>query len=405
MLHSYKKKISSSHELNTYSNLDKFIFLLYTMYFILKPIYLWSSGLPQISDMILLLLILVYVIKKKFTIVIYFESKKFLMIGMLFVLYVVLINSVWVLILNTADIFIITSLFYVYNFIVVVLVLVLYSDYKEKIIEVTYKATLISVFIQVFMFFVGGGFLGGRMTVGFNNPNQLGYYALLVTTILMFSSKRITVKTEMFVMGLISSLILAAASLSKATIISIVCCVFIFFFTKNENKRFKRNFTIIVVVSAILIIYIYQTTSIIQNNQLFQSVQNRINAVGSDSDDSFAGRGYERITEHPEYWIFGAGEGEFPRLGFGSHELHSTLGNIQVSYGIIGLILFLRFMYLGLKNDKYRSWYIIIVIMTYGLTHNGIRNSLFWILLALIASQNKYTSHMKNQKIIGEIPK
>lgn len=97
-------------------------------------------------------------------------------------------------------------------------------------------------------------------------------------------------------------------------------------------------------------------------------------------------RGYYRITEYPEYWILGAGEGAYLERFGRIMEFHSTLGNIQVSYGIIGLILFLKFLYLALKNNKFRDWYILFCILIYGITHNGIRNSLFWIFLALLVS-------------------
>ncbi|MDR0138856.1 hypothetical protein RFW18_13960 [Metabacillus idriensis] len=384
--------------LKSYSGFDRLILILYSMYFIMKPFYFWSSGLPQVSDLIMGILITIYLFYKKFRVPVYVKNKKFLLTGMYFVFYIILVNMTWVLIFNDLDRFITSSSFYIYNFTIVVFVLALYSDYKEKIIEVTYVAILVSVFLQIFMFFLGGGFIGGRMTAGFNNPNQLGYYALLVASLLIFTSRK-TVKSELVVLGIISSLTLAAVSLSKAAIISISGFIIISLFTKNENKIFKRNFIIYFILIAIVTGYIYQTTTFIQNNQLVLSVQNRINSIGNDSDDSLEGRGYYRITEFPEYWIFGAGEGGYKRFGPLGNEFHSTLGNIQVSYGIIGVFLFLRFVFLALKNDNFRSWYIITFILIFGVTHNGIRNTVFWILLALIASQSEFLQFQrKNQK-------
>jgi hypothetical protein len=53
-------------------------------------------------------------------------------------------------------------------------------------------------------------------------------------------------------------------------------------------------------------------------------------------------------------------------------------------------------MGIALYKDAFQSWYIIAFIMAYGLTHNGIRNSFFWILLALIAV-NRYIYVEMNQ--------
>lgn len=373
---------------NTFENEIKssktdIILYLYGLYFILKPFYFWSSGLPQISDFILVFLMFVFFIKKRFRISFKVEAKNFIIAGLLFVSYIVLINLTWALILGSTSSFLKSPLFYIYNFFVSLLVIVLFTEYKEKLFKITYKAVIISVFIQILMYVINGGYTGGRMTGGFNNPNQLGYYSLLVMSILMFLSNRINVKVKWFILAIFSSLLLLFASLSKAAIVSSFGLIFFFILSKNNNKKFKRRIISIFVLLILVLTFVYQTTNIIQENQLLQSVQQRINGIGKDSDDSPEGRGYNRITDYPQYWIFGSGEGELIRFGI-EMEFHSTLGNIQVSYGIIGLILFLSILYLSLRNDGFKSWYIIAFIMIYGLTHNGIRNSMLWILLSLV---------------------
>lgn len=369
------------------SKSDNFILYLFGLYFILKPFYFWGSGLPQISDLVLLFLMIVFFIKKRFRINFNVGAKKFIIAGLLFVSYVVLVNLVWALILSSSNRFLINSVYYIYNFFVSLLVIILFTEYKENLYKITYKAIIVSVFIQILMYVISGGFSGGRMAGGFNNPNQLGYYSLLVMSILIFLSNRINVKVKWFILAIFSSLLLAFASLSKASIISSFGLIFFFILTNNNNRKFKWKVITICVLILLVLTYVYQTTNIIQENQLLQSVQQRINIIGKDSDDSLESRGYNRITEYPEYWIFGSGEGELSRFESTGMEFHSTLGNIQVSYGIIGLLLFLRILYLSLKNDSFRSWYIIVFIMIYGLTHNGIRNTMLWILLSLLLTE------------------
>jgi hypothetical protein len=373
---------------NKYSNQDNFIFILYSLYFILKPFYLWSSGLPQIADFILVFLIVIYLVKKDFRITVISNAKKFINIGLILVTYIVIVNLIWLLVLNSSNTFILASIFYIYNFTIAVIVVSLYSDYKNKLIEVTYKATLISIFIQMILYMVGGGFTGGRMTGGFNNPNQLGYYSLLVACFIMFSSQVVKVQAKYLVLGIIFSMILVLSSLSKAAIISYFGLLLFFLIAKNSNQKFKRNFLVIVLFITGISTYVYNTTDIIQESRLLQSVQGRLEGIGNDSDDSLQGRGYLRITEYPKSLLFGAGEGDYSRFKtLNGMEFHSTLGNIQVSYGLIGLLIFLAFIFLALGKNKQASWYIILFIMIYGLTHNGIRNSMFWILIALTASQ------------------
>ena len=373
---------------NDYSIEDKLILVLYSLYFVLKPFYFWSSGLPQVSDIIFVLLIFIYLVKKKLRVNIPLEVRDFLQTGLLFVSYVFLANSIWMIALNGSYEFMIKSSFYIYNFLVSFLVVNLYRDYKMGIVNATYKAVLVSVFFQIVMYFIGGGYVGGRMRGGFNNPNQLGYYALLTACILMFTSERTRVQVKWFILGITCSTVLVLSSLSKAAIVSYTSLVFFYLFSKTRNKRVKRNVLILVLITSSVLVYAYQNTDLMYNNPLLRTVEARISSIGADSDDNLEGRGYNRITDHPEYWIFGAGEGEFMR--FNLHmEFHSTLGNIQVSYWLIGLLIFLRLIYLTLRASNYRSWYIILSIMAYGLTHNGIRNSLFWVLLALMVTSQK----------------
>ena len=162
-----------------------------------------------------------------------------------------------------------------------------------------------------------------------------------------------------FIVGILSSMILVFASLSKAAILSFIGLLFFFFASKSQNKKFKRKLIVIVAIIFLMVGVIDDATSIIRDNSLINSVYSRIQGIGDDSDDSLEGRGYYRINEYPQYWLFGAGEGEYSRFRHQRMEFHSTLGNIQVSYGIVGSLLFIIFMLAALKNNSYRDWYIL----------------------------------------------
>lgn len=397
MLHLQEK--NNEYETNIYSITDKVIFFLYSLYFILTPFYFWKSGLPQIADYILILLIIVVAISNEFRISISKNNKIFLSIGLIFVFYVTIVNFIWVLLLQTSSSFVNSSIYYIYNYLGAVTVVALYGNYKEKILKVTYKAVLISVIIQLVFFFINGGYVGGRSRGSFNNPNQLGYYALLVVGIMMISSNKIEIKYKGFFLGILSTLILVLASLSNAAIISWFILFFLFLVSKTKNKRLKRNVIGVTVIILLSVILVYNFSELFHKSDLFQSVIMRLNTTESKLSQSSDVRGYFRITEFPQFWAFGAGEGAFYRFRGSILEFHSTLGNIQVSYGVVGSLLFICFVIKSLKNDMYRSLYVFASIMAYGLTHNGIRNSMLWILLALIASGERQDYNFKLKKI------
>ncbi|MBW6473092.1 MAG: O-antigen ligase family protein [Anaerolineaceae bacterium] len=356
---------------------------LYALFIIITPFYFWRSGVPQIADFVLMLLVITFFIRKRFVISGISASRNFLLTGFIFSFYVVFVNLIWALILSSTDLFLLRSSYYIYNISVCIIVIGLYADYREQFIEFTYKLIWASLTIQCILYLILGGFSGLRTTIFFNNPNQLGYFALLAACIILFASSRIQIKLFFVISGLIFAFFLIAASQSRGAILAFLGLVLLFLMSKGR-KDIKKKVYSVFIIAVLLFVIIYQTTTLIQDNPLIQTIQRRIESIGSRPTDSLEGRGYHRITDYPEYWIFGAGEGEFSR--FGSRvEFHSTIGNIQVSYGIIGSFLFFLILFFSLKNDHFINWYSVVTILFYGLTHNGIRNSLFWILLALMA--------------------
>lgn len=366
-----------------YSLIDKVIFFLLSSYFITFPFYLWDSGVPQIADFIMIILLSTYLYKTKGKVTFTVNAKPFIRINFLFVTYTVFINIMWMFLLENLSFFS-KPMFYIYNFFIVLLIISLYTNYGAKIFQVIYNSIVISVLSQTIIIFVNGGFTGGRMVGSFNNPNQLGYYALLSTSILIILSNKLEIKPLWFIVTYFSNALLIIASLSSTTIASYLFLTVIFVFTKIENKKVKKRFVLTLVLILILIFIIKQRTNFFETSLMIEGLQTRGATVESKTSGIIEQRGYNRITDYPEYWIFGAGEGSYLQR-FGSRvEFHSLLGNIQVSYGVIGLFIFLRLLYLTIKKNFFNKWYILMTVVFYGITHNGIRSGLLWILFGLM---------------------
>jgi hypothetical protein len=122
---------------------------------------------------------------------------------------------------------------------------------------------------------------------------------------------------------------------------------------------------------------------IITKNPILAQVIYRMEAIGNDNDDSLEGRGYDRILKYPYYLIWGAGEGLNYRFE-SNKELHSTLGNILFSYGIIGFGLFLLIFRQAIAKQGLASVFPLYAVLLFGFTHNGIRHTYLWLLLALL---------------------
>jgi hypothetical protein len=99
-------------------------------------------------------------------------------------------------------------------------------------------------------------------------------------------------------------------------------------------------------------------------------------------------RGYDRIVNHPEYWLLGAGEGYYRRYAetsaIGAHELHSSVGTLLHCYGAIGLGLFVVFVFRVFRRMDRRAILVALAPAAYGLSHQGLRVTLLWVMLALV---------------------
>jgi hypothetical protein len=111
-------------------------------------------------------------------------------------------------------------------------------------------------------------------------------------------------------------------------------------------------------------------------------------------------RGYDRIVNHPEFWFFGAGEGSFQRFeSVLGGEIHSSWGTIFFSYGLIGTLLFLLFFLNVFKYKK--NFFYFMPIFFYGLTHQGLRSTQFWILLFIFYELYEIKTSRSYEKIAG----
>ena len=368
------------------------------MYILLKPFYFWDSGLLQIADFVLIFLILISMIKiiisKKITI----PYPSFTVLSLLFLFYVVLVNSIWYIILGNENMFLTNNLFYIYNTLVMLVILFLYYKNVEKFLKTFYCGIVTSIFVQSILFF----FVSGdetRTTLFFNNPNQLGYYSLLCLAFLMIIERKINVKTSIFILSVICSFFLIFVSASLGAITGALF-IYISYILIAKKKGWIKYFSWLTVLFSILFVYLLITNNPIVYNrfEILNKIIWRFQNSNVYGEGFITERAYDRIINHPEYWLFGAGEGLYTRFNsLADHEIHSTLANIFFSYGLIGFILFLTMLVYIIKKNKWIYAYPVFAILIYGLTHNGIRQSMMWIMFSmLIIITGKIESHKVN---------
>lgn len=357
---------------STKSNLSISILLLF-LSIISFPFYILPSGGVQISSLFFLLL--GFFAWAKVDRDFYLEFNRILIPYYFFISYVLLISLAWSIIVFDL-VFFNFAIFYIFNFIVLFGISVFLAN-NRKFFDAFPKMIAISVILQfVLSLFLGGGD-SLRGSLFFNNPNQLGYYSLTSAAILVVFFKKKYISSYWFYPAILATLWLAQISLSTATLISILILLAYSVFSSFKSFIFS------VLISLVLLLMLINYQDLLIDRTYI--IWDRFNAIGENSDDSLAGRGYDRIWNHPVITLIGGGEGAVYRWNsfLSESELHSTWGTLLFSYGIIGFSLFIVFLKNIIYSEKLITFIPFLAIALYGITHNGLRFIYFWIFLAV----------------------
>jgi hypothetical protein len=358
-------------------------------YFVASIFYVFPSGNPQPADFLLMLTIAA-------TLLVAWrrlpnESALYVALA-LFVGWIVIVNGVWYF-MDPDFKFLRKTSFYLYNTLVILFVVAAgYHDW-ERLKVVLWWSCVIALLAQfLYLEFVFHG-LGKRATGTFNNPNQLGYWALVVMASLAVLKERSPLGFVDF-LALGVGCYIVMLSLSKAASISGMLLVLLIL----AFCRCRRGVGLLVAVALVLgSLYQVAAGGLIAGFMGFEPVANlnaRLSSIGKSEDDNLMHRGYVRLIQNPQYLALGAGEGGFERLTQDvekqGKEFHSTLGTILMSYGLVGLSLFALLLFVVFSRAPLASIAYFGPVMLFSITHVGIRSSEFWVYLGLVYAQARY---------------
>jgi hypothetical protein len=352
--------------------------LLWSLIVILIPFYFFDSGLPQAADCLSLVLLVILVRGWSGRLPARFVRPLRLLVA--FIVYVFMVNVGWSVAMltfttNAKEGFLLAPTFYVFNGLMLFTFFLMFQRYGEFLLWLTVRLALVSVLLQVMIAFLARQVIG-RATVMFNNPNQLGYYALLSACVLLLGQKRLRLSTAKVTLGLAACSYLALLSASKAALASIAALGIVVLISRIR----------LIVVAALVFAVLAFT-----NNPFSAAIERAQKRIENDQSLEFLEeRGYDRIGQYPDYWILGSGEGAYNRFketsAIGSHELHSSMATLFFCYGVIGVVLFGLFLWRTIAGSGIRAWVIVGAGLAYGMTHQGLRFRLLWLLLGMVCT-------------------
>ena len=378
---------------NLSNNLLKFL-----LYFgiALFPLYIFGSGTMQISHFSLLIFSI-------FVLTIFgIPLNKYFYIFCFFLFYTIVVNIFYIYYdfyfandLNNKHLK--DLLFLTYNFILTTSLLS-YFSYQKKFDIILYgliTSILIVLFSWFYQFFMGMN--NFRFTGFFNNPNQLGYFSVCCFSFLYMFYRNSYIPFKLMIILSFILIFFSILSLSKAAYIPIILC-FIFALKPFNYKYSKIVWIIFLLIIVLLFTLFFQQIS----ETIFYK---RILNLPHESDSSLEVRGYYvYFKANFLQAIFGMGPKNV-YFNNNSYEIHSTFAMILSSFGLVGFLIFSLLMFFWILdiNKAYGLFGLICVCaptLLYGLTHNGIRFSIFWIFFALSIFMSKQYIKQKALKDI-----
>jgi hypothetical protein len=378
-----------------YTILDKICDIILLIYPVLKPFYIFDSGMLQPADMFLMVGFFLLVISRKEANVRYQVVTKVyntVLLYFSFTCYQFIINIVWFLLLagtyyGTSSGLLKSSLFSLFNFFAILTCIMIYERIGHRMFVKIAQGFFLSS-IVVFLLTVFSSAESIRSTAGFNNPNQLGYFGVLLLAGIIIFGKYLKSTSNIIAAGL--SLVFIAASLSKAAILGALISIMLTVLVSG-TRGYKINAKVKVFLFIILVFIIYMllfdNTLYLKNPTLY-AIRNRMDRIWIENDSSFAdGRGYRRVLETGIHFLWGTGEGAYQRfVTMPGAEIHSSYMSVLVSYGVIGFLLLTKIITGMLFMDKYNKLVSVCLfsgVFLYWFTHQGLRNTIFWVLISV----------------------
>lgn len=298
--------------------------------------------------------------------------------------YMLLVNIVW-FIISLFDIsYLWSTAYWLFNYcLLAVLTNIKNTDLFIKLIL---KVIFISFIIALCLYFSGLGRYNftPRYNGYFNDPNQMAFWILSLGCMYLYLSGNRILNFAVFLM----TIFLVLITLSRSALLGLPLIALAVILKQRgsiQNKILLVTISLLIVTIGLAVMYSYG---------YFDDIILRFSRGLTDRESQEEGRGFSVPFNNLELTVLGAGQGR-PWL-YSSHgtEIHSTWLGIFFYYGIVGLILFLNFLYNIQKGLSIADKLLLMSPMIYGITTYNARTVIFWFLIAVfIIGKEKHSRH------------
>jgi hypothetical protein len=365
----------------------------------LLPVYKFPSGGFQLCDIPIFLIFLITVCKRN-------EANPFLanQLRLVFpyILWVILVNGVYSMFKGNYISYIVNSGTIVYG----ILTMYVFALNMPKMFF-NLKYVYLALFLSIILTFTVKGHSeeGVRYLLSFNNPNQLGYFSVLLlanVAVLISWKKRNHLDKTWYSIGDLGLFLIAhyfaIISVSRAAIFAVVIIDLwlIKYLVKNNLP---------LLLLATMLVLSFALTMGVKSSFVQDKISGRGKSfnLGESFTENQQRLGSQLVFTNPLEFLVGAGKGRGDPAGqknllssrnYPYLEVHNLFGDILRSYGLIGLALFSVWMFKLIWDSRILSgaFWIWAAVLMYNMSHNGIRFRSFWILLAMLITIINYAN-------------
>lgn len=357
--------------------------LLFGLSLISSQFYIFSSGKPQPAHFILVFSLVAFMVSKERF---FLSGDNALKILFLFVFYQLFVNLIFSLIHEELQ-FILSAIYIIYGYFIFLLIVNLSRTKSNLFSDVSFYG-LIAVFVLFFLAMLGFGEykFSPRYNGYFNDPNQMAFWVLCVTSIIL-NINNDKIFFQFFVLVIAVTLIVLTAS--RSGLLGCSCLLLGYLIKYIDIKKMNSKTLLIYIfglISMLGCVYYLLTADL----DMVSFLATR--AGDTDFEEQSRVRGYTRILEYPAYTIFGAGHGMELRFDENNLEIHSTWAGLFFYYGIFGLLLVIMFVFFMAKKLSLSENCFLFAPLLYSFSTFGLRTPIFWIFIGVFYAYSKTKS-------------
>lgn len=358
-------------------NKKDFIAFLLVLSLFFSQFYFWSSGLPQFSHIFIILAFSLFIFKNNLI------KVSRVKVFFVFILYITLINIVWFIIDGLDTSYLISIIYWIFNFLFFLLLVNLKSEKIGFFLSLLLKAIFFSYLLEILLWALGIGRYDfyPRYNGFFNDPNQMAFWVLATSSIYLYVSDKKINSIIIYVLGFF--LILLTLSRSAMLGYPFLALALVI---KQKGNILNKSLSIIL---SLLVLFV--VVSLLYGYGIFDDIISRLIEGVEEKDAQVEGRGFEALLKFPEYLVFGAGQGNYTSFSQFGNEIHSTWFGILFYYGIFGLSLFLLFLNSIFSKLSLADKILFISPMIYGFTTYNARTIAFWFIVSIFIIARKST--------------